>query len=137
MSDKNSNTVKKIAVGSAIAGAVGYLAGILSAPKSGKQTRKDIVDKAGDVKQSAEDELQDLNDELKDMIKNAKGKTVSLGSTARTEYNETLIKAKDAQNKAGEVLKAVKNGEAANPDLDKAVRQAKQAAKNLGKFLKS
>jgi DNA polymerase-3 subunit alpha len=44
---------------------------------------------------------------------------------------------KDAQNKAGEVLRAVKNGEAANPELDKAVRQAKQAAKNLGKYLKS
>jgi gas vesicle protein len=137
MSDKRSETVKKVAIGSAIAGAVGYLAGILSAPKSGKQTRQDIADKAGEVKTSAEDELQDLNEELKDLIKDAKGKTISLGSAARAEYNETLIKAKDAQNKAGEVLRAVKNGEAANPELDKAVRQAKQAAKNLGKYLKS
>jgi gas vesicle protein len=137
MSDKKSETVKKVAIGSAIAGAVGYLAGILSAPKSGKQTRQDIADKASEVKGSAEDELQELNDELKDMIKKAKDKTISLGSTARAEYNETLIKAKDAQNKAGEVLKAVKDGEAANPELDKAVRQARQAAKNLGKYLKS
>jgi gas vesicle protein len=137
MSDKRSETVKKVAIGSAIAGAVGYLAGILSAPKSGKQTRQDFADKAGEVKTSAEDELQDLNEELKDLIKDAKGKTISLGSAARAEYNETLIKAKDAQNKAGEVLRAVKNGEAANPELDKAVRQAKQAAKNLGKYLKS
>jgi gas vesicle protein len=129
--------VNKVALGSAIAGAVGYLAGILSAPKSGKQTRQDIADKAGDAKTSAEDELHELNEELKDMIKNAKGKTISLGSAARAEYNETLIKAKDAQNKAGEVLKAVKNGGADNPELDKAVRQAKQAAKNLGKYLKS
>lgn len=137
MSDKKSETVKKVAIGSAIAGAVGYLAGILSAPKSGKQTRQDIADKASEVKGSAEDELQELNDELKDMIKKAKDKTISLGSTARAEYNETLIKAKDAQNKAGEVLKAVKDGGAANPELDKAVRQARQAAKNLGKYLKS
>jgi gas vesicle protein len=137
MSEKKSNTMKKVAIGSALAGAVGYLAGILSAPKSGKQTREDIAHRAGEAKAGAEDELHQLNEELKDMIKNAKGKTVSLGSTARAEYNETLIKAKDAQNKAGEVLKAVKNGQAANPDLDKAVRQAKQAAKNLGKYLKS
>jgi len=47
------------------------------------------------------------------------------------------MKAKDAQNKAGEVLKAIKRGEASDPDLDKALRQAKQAAKNLGKYLKS
>jgi gas vesicle protein len=137
MSDKKSATVKKVAIGSAIAGAVGYLAGILSAPKSGKQTRQDIVDKASEVKGSAENELHELNEELNDLIKNAKGRTINLGSAARSEYNETLIKAKDAQNKAGEVLKAVKNGQAANPELDKAIRQARQAAKNLGKYLKS
>lgn len=137
MTDKNSKTVKKVAIGSAIAGAVGYLAGILSAPKSGKQTRQDIADKAVDVKDSAEDQLNELNEELKNLIKNTKDKSVGMGSSARAEYNETLIKAKDAQNKAGEVLKAVKQGGADNPDLDKAIRQAKQAAKNLGKYLKS
>lgn len=137
MSDRKSNTVKKVALGSAIAGAVGYLAGILSAPKSGKQTRQDIADKAGEAKTSAEDELHELNEELKGMIKNTKDKTISMGSAARNEYNETLIKAKDAQNKAGEVLKAVKNGGADNPELDKDIRQARQAAKNLGKYLKS
>jgi gas vesicle protein len=137
MSHKQSETVKKIAIGSAIAGAVGYLAGILSAPKSGKQTRDDIADKAGEIKDSAEDQLYELNDELKSLIKNTKEKTVGMGSAARAEYNESLMKAKDAQNKAGEVLKAIKNGGASDPELDKAIRQAKQAAKNLGKYLKS
>lgn len=137
MSDRSSNTAKKVALGSAIAGAVGYLAGILSAPKSGKQTRHDIASKAGEAKDTAEDQLHQVNEELKDLIKNTKDKTAGMGSTARAEYNETLIKAKDAQNKAGEVLKAVKSGGADNPDLDKAIRQAKQAARNLGKYLKS
>lgn len=133
---RRENTVKKVAVGSAIAGAVGYLAGILTAPKSGKDTRHDIGKKAGDVRVAAEDELMDLNDELKDMIKSAKVKTVALSSTARAEFNEALIRAKDAQNKTSQVLKAVKNGEAADPDLNKAVKQGKLAAKNLGKFFK-
>jgi len=137
MSDKGPNTVKKVAIGSAIAGAVGYLAGILSAPKSGKDTRTDIAHKAGDVKNSAEDQLADLNDELKSLIKTTKEKTVNLGSSARSEYNESLMKAKDAQNKAGEVLKAIRAGEASDPDLDKALRQARLAVKNLGKYLKS
>jgi len=137
MSHKQSETVKKVAIGSAIAGAVGYLAGLLSAPKSGKQTRQDLADKAAEVKVSAEDQLQELNDELKNLIKDTKEKTVGLGSSARAEYNESMMKAKDAQNKAGEVLKAIKRGEASDPDLDKALRQAKQAAKNLGKYLKS
>jgi gas vesicle protein len=134
---RKENTVKKIAIGSAIAGGIGYLAGILTAPKSGKDTRHDIGNKAGEVKTSAEDELMDLNDELKDLIKSAKVKTVALSSTARAEFNEALIRAKDAQNKTSQVLKAVKNGEAADPDLNKAVKQGKQAAKNLGRFFKS
>jgi gas vesicle protein len=134
---RNQHTVKKVAIGSAIAGGIGYLAGILTAPKSGKDTRSDIGHKAGDVKTSAEDELMDLNDELKGLIKSAKVKTVALSSTARAEFNEALIRAKDAQNKTSQVLKAVKNGEAADPDLNKAVKQGKQAVKNLGKFFKS
>jgi gas vesicle protein len=133
---KRDNTAKKIALGSAIAGAAGYLAGILTAPKSGKDTRKDLADKAGDVKDNSEEQLQHLNEELKQLIKDTKVKTVALSSTARAELNEAVIKAKDAQNKSAQVLKAVKNGEASDPDLNKAVNQARLAAKNLGKFFK-
>jgi hypothetical protein len=62
---------------------------------------------------------------------------VALSSTARAEFNEAVVRAKDAQNKATYVLKAAKAGEASDPDLNKAVKQARQALKNLGKFLKS
>jgi len=37
----------------AIAAAAGFVAGILLAPKSGKETRKDLKDKAMDVKTTA------------------------------------------------------------------------------------
>lgn len=134
---KKQHTARKVALGSALAGAAGYLAGILTAPKSGKDTRQDIANKAEDVKDSAEDELQAASVELKDLLGKTKEKTVTMGSTARAEFNEAVIKAKDAQNKAGEVLKAVKKGEASDPELNKAVKQARQAAKNLGKYLKS
>lgn len=137
MSDKKPHTFRKIAVGSAIAGAAGYIAGVLSAPKSGKQTRDDITNKAEELKDTAEFQLQDLNDELKDLIKNSKDKAVGLGTTARAEYNEALIRAKDAQNKTGQLLKAIKTGEAEDPELSKALRQAKQAAKNLGRYYKN
>lgn len=134
---RNPHTGRKVAISSAIAGAVGYVAGILTAPKSGQATRQDIADKAEDAKDSAEDQLNQANDELKDLLKTAKEKTVALSSTARAEFNEAVIKAKDAQNKTGEVLKAVRKGEATDPELNKAVKQARQAAKNLGKYLKS
>ena len=91
----------------------------------------------GDLVNDAEGQLQDLNDELKDLIKSTKSKTVALSSSARAEFNEAVVKAKDAQNKSSQVLKAAKAGEAGDPDLNKAVKQARQAIKNLGKFLKS
>jgi len=137
MGKKSNDTVKKLAIGSAIAGAVGYLAGILTAPKSGKETRSDIADKAMDVKESLVDQLQDLSDSLHQLLKTAKVKTSGLSASARAEFNEAVIRAKDAQNKAVHVLKAVKHGESSDADLNKAIKQSEQAIKNLKKYLQN
>lgn len=134
---KEENVATKVALGSAIAGVAGYLAGLLTAPRSGKQTRKEIADTASSIKDDTDDQLQNLNTELKELIKSTKTKTIALSSSARAEFNEAVIKAKDAQNKSAQVLKAAKAGEASDPDLNKAVKQARQAIKNLSKFLKS
>src|SRR5581483_4152700 len=95
---KNEHTGRKIAIGSALAGLAGYVAGILTAPRSGRQTRDEISRKAGDIKEDTEAQLNDLNDELKQLIKNTKVKTIALSSSARAEFNEAVVKAKDAQN---------------------------------------
>lgn len=137
MAKKDEHTGKKLAIGAAIAGAVGYVSGILTAPKSGKETREDIADKAEDIKEGAEEQLQNAHDELNELIKTTKNKSVALGSRARVEFNEAVVTAKDAQNKAAYVLKAVRAGGADDPALNKAIKQAKQAQKNLSKFLKS
>jgi gas vesicle protein len=133
---RRQNAGKKIAIGAAVAGAVGYVTGILTAPKSGKETRKQLAEEAEGLKESTEDELQKLNNELKDLIKQTKVKTVALSSGARAEFNEAVIRAKDAQKKSADALKAFKEGEADDPELNKAVKQAKQAQKNLSKFFK-
>jgi gas vesicle protein len=134
---RKENTGKKMALSALIAGVAGYVSGILTAPKSGKDTRKDIVEGAEGFKEDAEDQLKKANDELKDLLKDAKTKTVALSAQAREEFNEAVLRAKDAQNKAATTLKAVKNGAADDPDLNKAVKQAKQAVKNLSKYFKS
>lgn len=133
---KDSNTGKKFAIGALIAGIVGYLTGLLTAPKSGKQTREDIKDKVEDVADSGAEQLQRAHDELGELIKNTKDKTVALSSKAREEFNEAVVFAKDAKDKAATVLKSVKDGEADDPSLNKAIHQAQQAKKNLGKYLK-
>lgn len=134
---KDPKTGQKVALGAALAGIGGYLAGILTAPKSGQETRKDIADKTGELSGDAGAQLQAAQAELAATIKKAQTKTIALSATARDEYNENLIRAKDASNKAKMVIKALKAGEAEDPELNKAVKQARQATKNLSKFLKS
>ncbi len=53
----NKNT-KKLAIGTLIAGAAGFLAGILTAPKSGKETRADIKEVAVATTKEAEAKLK-------------------------------------------------------------------------------
>lgn len=127
---------RKWALGALIAGVAGYIGGILTAPKSGKETREDIVDKAEDIKNDTRVELENLQDDMSDLLAKAKAKAESLGSQARDEINEAILRAKDVQAKTGVVLKTMKTGEAENPELNKAVKQAKQAKKNLSKYLK-
>jgi gas vesicle protein len=133
---RKQNTGKKMAVSAVVAGIAGYIGGILTAPKSGKDTRKQIVEDAEGVKESTEEQLQRANDELKSLIKETKTRTISLGASAKEEFNEALLRAKDAQNKTSTTLKALKAGQADDPELNKAVKQARAAAKNLGKFFK-
>lgn len=130
------STGKKLAIGALVAGAAGYLAGILTAPKSGQETRTDIANKAEDVKEEVETQLQETHDDLENLLKSAKSKTLGLSSKTRTEFNEAVVNAKDAKNKAAHLLKAVRAGEAEDIRLDRAIRQAKAAAKNLGKYFK-
>jgi gas vesicle protein len=134
---KRPNTGRKMAVSALIAGVAGYIGGVLTAPKSGKETRKKLTEEAEGFKDNTEEQLQKANEDLKVLLKDAKNKTVSLSAQAKEEFNEALLRAKDAQNKASSTLKAIKNGEAEDPELNKAVKQAKLAAKNLGKFFKS
>jgi gas vesicle protein len=134
---KTQKSGRKMALTAVVGGLAGYVTGVLTAPKSGKQTRNEIVDKAEAAKDGAEFKLQEAIDELNSTINNTKSKSLALGAKARSEYDESVVKGKDALNKASQVLKAMKAGEASHPDLNKAVKQARLATKNLGKYLRS
>ena len=136
MYKKDPKTGRKLAIGSALAAAVGYFAGILTAPKSGKETRADVAAKADDVKFDLETQLKITEGELSRLIKEAQSKTVALSAQAREEFNEALIRAKDAQAKTKVIIKGLKAGQSDDPELNRALKQARQAKKNLGKFLK-
>ncbi len=134
--DRQRETIKKLAIGSTIAAAAGYVAGILTAPKSGKNTRSDIKDAADRGVNEAEKELKKLHTELDKLIKDAKTRSSKLSSKAQKEANELLGKAKDSKEKAREVLSALHEGDAEDKDLKKAVKDASDAIAHLKKYFK-
>lgn len=132
-----NDTGKKIAVGALIAGAAGYVAGILTAPKSGKETRQDIKSAAVRAKTEAEKKLKELHSELNQKIALAKEKGSKLKGKAREEFDMVLERANTAKEKARELLSALHEGDAEDPDLKKALRDAREALKNLEKYAKN
>lgn len=58
----------KFPLGAVIGLAAGVVAGILTAPKSGKETRADIKHKAGELKDGAEKAVDKVVDEAKDAM---------------------------------------------------------------------
>jgi len=132
-----SGNGKKIAIGAAVAGVAGYLAGILTAPKSGKETRQDIKRTANTVKIEAEKKLKQLSAELNVLI--AKGQELARreGSRAKAGLDKAVEQAQVAQQKVKEVISALKSGETDEPELKKAIAEAKKARDNLVKYFKS
>lgn len=134
---KNKHTGGKFMLGAALAAGVGYLAGILTAPKSGKETRQDIEDKVVRTKEEAEKKLNELNSDLGELVEKAKNKSGELSDKAKAELKDAVAAAKDAQSKASTLIAALRKGEAEDPELNKAIKQASQAKQNLIKFFKN
>jgi gas vesicle protein len=130
---KNSG---KWAAGALAAGAVGYVVGLLTAPKSGKETREDIKNNATKAKVEAEKKLKVVLGELNEKLESAKLTGVKLKGVSKTEFDKATEKAVHAKEKVRQVLSALHNGEADDPELSKALKDAKDALKHLETFIK-
>jgi gas vesicle protein len=134
--DRRRQAIKRTALTGALAAVAGYVAGLLTAPKSGEETRDDIRSAADHGRQEAQDDLKKAQVELESAIKDAKTNSAKLGKKAQAELNDLLDKAKDSKDKGLEVLTALKAGEAEDKDLQRALRNANIALKSLRKYLK-
>lgn len=130
-------TGRKFAIGALVAGVAGYLAGILTAPKSGKETRNDIKDVALRTKAEAEKSLKALHSELNELITEGKTKVKELKNTAKADLDDALGKAHTAKQKTREILSAIHDGDVKDEDLQSAVDDAKKAVSHLKKFVKN
>ena len=131
------DTGKKVAAGALLAGVVGYAVGVLTAPKSGKETRQDIKNAATKAKTEAEKKLKVLHSELNSKLSQAGEKGASLKGKAKTDFDKVVAKADEAKQKVRTILSGLHEGDVDDPDLKQALKDAKDAIKHLEKFLKS
>lgn len=136
MSKEGKGFGGKLAIGAAIAAAAGYVAGLLTAPKSGKETREDIKRKANEVYVAAEKELKKLHTELNEKLAVANEKLGELRAQGGKKFDDALDQAKKAKDKAREMLSSLHDGEANDKDLQKAINEATKAVENLRVYLK-
>ena len=129
------DATKKIAIGTAIAAVAGYVAGVLTAPKSGRETREDIKQNAQKGLKEAEKQLKGLHTELDKLIVQAKESSEDLSSRTQKELTNLLDKAKDSKEKAREMLSGLHEGEADDADLKKAIGDATKAIEHLRNYL--
>ena len=126
---------RNIALGTLIAAGVGYAAGLLTAPKSGKETRKDIQKAAIKAKKEAEKKLKTLHGDLSKLIDQAKAKSTKLSASAKSELDHAIEVALVAKKKVSEVLSAIHEGESDDKDLQKAIKDVNSAIEKLKTYI--
>ncbi|HUY52962.1 MAG TPA: YtxH domain-containing protein [Candidatus Dormibacteraeota bacterium] len=116
---------------------LGYLAGLLTAKKSGANTRKDISDASKEIQKKAETTASNLYKELSGAIEQAEVKIDKGKLSVRNNLYRATTRANKVKSQANEILMAIKNGNADDKDLQKSVDSIKSAIKNLKNYLKN
>lgn len=136
MSDDKKGSGGKWALGALLAGVVGYVTGILSAPRSGKETRDNLKQSAAGYAVEAERKLDNLRTDLEDAMVSARQQVDKFVDSTKGQITNALAEADRAKTKAKEVLQAFRGGETDDDELRRAVVDAEKALKDLKSFLK-
>lgn len=129
-------STKRFALSTIIFGFAGYLTGILTAPKSGKETREEIKETATQSITATEKQLKVLHTELNTLIAETKLRTETVTGKAKTDLDAAMLMPKQVKEKARELLSAMHEGNVDDKDLQKSVVEAKKAIASLKSYLK-
>ena len=91
MKEKN----KGLAAGAAIGAVLGVITGILFAPKSGKETRKDLKDAAEKAGERFSVEAKKLEEEITALLDKADDMIKSTSTTVSSNLSELEVQAKE------------------------------------------
>lgn len=129
---------KKEAVKGGIIGVlIGAVAGILFAPKAGKETRKDIKDAAIKANHEAEAKLKELHKELMQKTEEAKEFTAEYTGKAKDELEDLQKRAEFTKKKISELISAVREFEAEDEEVASVLAEGKEVVKKLTSAKKS
>lgn len=110
---QGGNFRKGLLIGLLTGGALGAVLALLYAPKSGKELRRDIRNKADEYMDEAEKYIADAKDKAIDLINEGKKRSEKLIKDAREKSDQLLKDAekvfKDAKDKAGDVIQSGKD----------------------------
>lgn len=131
-----SNKTSRFALGAIIVAAAGYVAGVLTAPKSGKETREEIKETALSTVAETEKRLKQAHTELSKNIDEMTAHANSIAGAAKKEAETLLEAAHSAKEKVRLSLSSIHDGEVSDKDLKAAIVEADKAVTHLKKFLK-
>lgn len=126
---------ERFAITAVIAAAAGYVAGILTAPKSGKETRDEIKDVTTKQIREFEAQLKAKHTELSNLIDETKQKLLRATDDRKKDIEDATEKATHAKDKVRLALSDIRDGEVNDKDLQNAIKDAEKAISHLKKFL--
>lgn len=129
---------KKFGLGVLVGAIAGVAAGILAAPKSGKETRNDIKNKAGEVKVSAERKLKEAHKELSNLSEQAQKAASELKGKAKDELVELAKKTDELKGKVKVAITSIKSGDDDSDDatIDQILKDIDAVKSKIVKKLK-
>jgi len=86
----NNGMMKGLVIGLLAGSAIGAIVALLYAPKSGKDLRADIRDKADDLMENAEGYMEAAKSKASEMVSNAKKKSDQLITDAHNKAHSLL-----------------------------------------------
>ena len=127
--------LRNVGIAAVVGLAAGYALGILTAPKSGKETREDIKDASTKAYKAAEARLKDTYEDLGDFIQKASSQAKKIGDKGRDQLDGLVSSAKDAQARVKKLVSSARNGEGTPEEFEDAVKAAREAKSDLQEFI--
>jgi gas vesicle protein len=127
--------VKNVGLALVVGLAAGYALGVLTAPKSGKETRGDIKEAGSKAYKAAEVRLKGSYEDLSDVIAKASTQTKKLSKKGHAELDLLLAAAHDAQGRVKQLITSVRSGDATNEQFEDVVIAAQVAKDELQDFI--